>query len=283
MSNSELITMLLAEFAAIFLFILILGYLVPCGHAYYTYFLHSNEEKEKRRIQTRRPTRLGIQREIRLSVQAILIFAIMGTGLFELYKAGLTSIYWDTFAYPLYYIPISFFLCLVLHDTMFYWTHRFMHWQPVFRYFHSGHHRSVSPSPWAIFAFQPLEAILQFACLMLIVIFLPLKPIVLLAYLSYDSMINIAGHTGFEMIPRWMSRHWMFKGFNNVTHHDNHHTNMRYNYGAFFNVWDRWMGTFLDNDTTEPPIEILASPKVELVDAPVKLDLEATSAIANVS
>ena len=24
---------------------------------------------------------------------------------------------------------------------------------------------------------------------------------------------------------------------------------MRYNYGAFFNVWDRWMGTFKDNGT----------------------------------
>ena len=56
---------------------------------------------------------------------------------------------------------------------------------------------------------------------------------------------------------------------------------MRYNYGAFFNVWDRWMGTFLDNDTTEPPIEILASPKVELVDAPVEFEMEATAAIAN--
>jgi len=88
---------------------------------------------------------------------------------------------------------------------------------------------------------------------MLIVIFVPLKPIVLLAYLSYDSMINIAGHTGYEMIPGWMSRHWMFKGFNNVTHHDNHHTNMRYNFGAFFNVWDRWMGTFKDNDAPQRP------------------------------
>jgi sterol desaturase/sphingolipid hydroxylase (fatty acid hydroxylase superfamily) len=94
-------------------------------------------------------------------------------------------------------------------------------------------------------------------------------------------MINIAGHTGFEMVPRWMSHHWMFKGFNNVTHHDNHHTNMRYNYGAFFNVWDRWMGTFLDNDTVEPPIAILATPKVELVDAPGVVELEATAAIAN--
>ena len=250
MHSLDLLIVLLQEFAVIFLFILIMGYLLPCGHAYYVYFLNSNEEKEKRRIQDKRPSRNGIFREIRMSLLSVLIFSIMCTGLYEMYKAGMTSIYWNTFKYPLIYLPISFFLCLVLHDTMFYWSHRFMHLRPMFKYFHAGHHRSVTPSPWAIFAFQPLEAILQFACLMLIVVFVPLKPIVLLAYLSYDSMINIAGHTGYEMIPGWMSRHWMYKRFNNVTHHDNHHTNMRYNYGAFFNVWDRWMGTFKDNETS---------------------------------
>ena len=246
----EILSILL-EFTVIFLVILIPGYLLPCWHAYNKYFLKSDEEKEKRRIQERRPTDKGIRREIYLSVQSILIFAIMATGLFQIYKCGWTSIYWDTFEYPLYYLPLSFFLCLVIHDTLFYWTHRFMHWRPVFKYTHAGHHKSVSPTPWAIFAFQPAEAIIQFLCLSLIVIFVPLKPIILAAYLSYDSMIIIAGHTGHEMIPSWMSKHWLFKGFNNVTHHDNHHTNMRHNFGAFFNVWDRWMGTFLDHEPVE--------------------------------
>jgi len=245
---SELITTLAFEFTAFLLFFLVPGYLIPCWHAYYNYYIKTDEAKEKRRIQASRPTRKGIQREIKLSIQTILIFSVMATGLFQMYKAGLTSIYWDTYKYPLYYIPVSFFLCLVLHDTMFYWSHRFMHWRPVFKYFHAGHHKSISPTPWAIFAFQPLEAILQFVCLSLIIIFIPLKPLILLAYLSYDSMINIAGHTGYEMIPPWMSKHWLFRGLNNVTHHDNHHTNMRCNFGAFFNVWDRWMGTFVDND-----------------------------------
>jgi Delta7-sterol 5-desaturase len=255
MASLAQITTYLLEFVAIFFFILVTGYLIPCGKAYYAYFIRTDEEKQKRQIQTRRPTRSGIRREIIMSIQSIFIFASMGTGLLEMYKAGMTSIYWNTFAYPIYYIPISFVLCLVIHDTLFYWSHRFMHWRPVFKYFHAGHHKSVSPSPWAIFAFQPLEAILQFASLMLIIVFVPLKPIVLLAYLSYDTFINIAGHTGFEIVPDWMSRHWFFKGFNNVSHHDGHHTNMHYNYGAFFNVWDRWMGTFLDNDRSRASME----------------------------
>jgi len=176
---SDFLFLLLIEFVAIFLFFLFPGYLIPCWHAYRKYFVNSDEEKEKLRIQQRRPTSKGIRREIRLSLQSILIFSIMGTGLFQMYKAGLTGIYWNTFKYPLYYIPLSFIICLVVHDTLFYWSHRLMHWRPIFKYTHAGHHKSVSPTPWAIFAFQPAEAVLQFLCLGLIIIFVPMKPIVL--------------------------------------------------------------------------------------------------------
>ena len=148
---AELILMLLIEFTAIFLFFLVPGYLIPCWHAYNKYFVNSDAEKEKRRIQKRRPTADGIRREVTLSLQSILIFSVMGTGLFQMYKAGMTGIYWDTFKYPLYQLPLSFILCLVIHDTLFYWTHRLMHWRPIFKYTHAGHHKSISPTPWAIF------------------------------------------------------------------------------------------------------------------------------------
>ena len=261
---------LLIEFAVISLFLLVPGYLIPCWHAYHKYFLNSDEEKERRRIQQRRPTDRGIRREIKMSLQTILIFSIMGTGLFQMYKAGWTGIYWDTFKYPLYYLPLSFFICLFVHDTMFYWTHRFMHWRPVFKYTHAGHHKSVSPTPWAIFAFQPAEAILQFFCLGLIIVFVPMKPIVLALYLTYDSVINIAGHTGHELMPGWMSKHWLFRGLNNVTHHDNHHTNMRCNYGAFFNIWDRLMGTFIDNEPLDFESSKAKSYPVEVISEAVQ-------------
>jgi lathosterol oxidase len=177
----------------------------------------------------------------------ILIFAAMSTVLFELYKAGKTSIYQPITAYPLWYLPLSFFLCAFIHDTYFYWSHRLMHWQAVFKYVHLAHHRSIAPTPWAIFAFNPLEAVIQFIGIMLLVLFLPLHPVVLLAFLSYDTVVNAAGHTGFEMMPKGSTKHWPFKFFNTVTHHDNHHTNMRVNFGAFFTFWDRLMGTYLDN------------------------------------
>ena len=241
--------MLALELVGFFLFILVLGYLLPAGYFYYAYWVRQSEHTRQLRIQQREPTRGQIRREIRMSVVAIMVFAVMATGVFQLYKGGKTAIYLNIHDYPLWYLPVSVLLCMLIHDTYFYWTHRFMHWRPAFKYFHVGHHRSITPTPWSIYAFQPLEAATQFFGICLLVVFLPLHPWALLAFLWYDTMVNTAGHTGYEVVPKPVARSWFYKGFNTVTHHDAHHTNMRVNFGLFFNVWDRLMGTFLDEST----------------------------------
>jgi Delta7-sterol 5-desaturase len=239
--------MLMLEFVGLFAFILVFGYFLPAGQFYYRYNLGRSPEVESQRIQERLPVCGQIAREVKLSLVSIAIFAAMSTILLELYKAGKTSIYPHIHDYPLWYLPVSFCLCVFLDDTYFYWTHRFMHWRPVFKYFHMAHHRSITPTPWAIFAFNPLEAMLQSVGIMLLVLYLPMRPLILLAFLSYDTLVNTAGHTGYEVVPQVISKNWFFKYFNTVTHHDAHHTNVRVNYGAFFNLWDRWMGTFQDD------------------------------------
>jgi lathosterol oxidase len=241
--------MLLLEFAGFFTFIVVFGYFLPAGQFYYSYYIHHDPAHDKLRIQERQPMPGQIRREIRLSLITVAIWAVMSTVLFELYKSGQTAIYLHISDYPVWYLPVSFVLCVFLHDTYFYWMHRFMHWRAVFKYFHLDHHRSIAPTPWAIYAFNPLEAILQFMGIMLLVIFLPLRPLILLGFLSYDTLVNTAGHTGFEIVPKSVSQNWFFKYFNTVTHHDAHHTNVRVNYGSFFNFWDRWMGTFEDDVT----------------------------------
>jgi sterol desaturase/sphingolipid hydroxylase (fatty acid hydroxylase superfamily) len=97
--------------------------------------------------------------------------------------------------------------------------------------------------------------------------------------------MNAGGHTGFEFIPKSVSSHPLFKIFNTVTHHDSHHTNLTKNFGSFFNIWDRWMGTFLDAKTPsedkiagrtvtmdEPHLE--AGPKFAKRNADVDVDVE---------
>src|SRR5262249_49731993 len=122
--------LLIAELAAFFLFILVFGYVLPAGYFYYHYHVRTTREQEQLRIQDRRPTGQQIRREVRLSLVTINIWAVMATALFQLYLAGMTQIYLHFGDYPLIYLPISLFLCVFIHDTYFYWTHRFMHWRP---------------------------------------------------------------------------------------------------------------------------------------------------------
>jgi sterol desaturase/sphingolipid hydroxylase (fatty acid hydroxylase superfamily) len=41
------------------------------------------------------------------------------------------------------YIVLAIVLLDYLHDTWFYFTHRLLHWRPLYRYVHCIHHRSV--------------------------------------------------------------------------------------------------------------------------------------------
>ncbi len=237
----------LIELVIIFLGIFLLLYIAPAGAFHLIYHVNSKKHEPKR-IQSKLPTPKDLKREFRLSFHSVVIFTICTFIAYQFVKAGYSSFYFDFNEYTWYYGVASFYICLLAHDTYFYWTHRFMHWPPVFKYFHLGHHKSLTPSPWSILAFQPLEALVQFGTFALIVFVIPIHPIVFGIYLLYDTIVNTAGHNGFELVPKWVSKNPILKFGNTVTHHDLHHVDFTKNYGAFFNIWDRLMGTFLDDD-----------------------------------
>ena len=53
----------------------------------------------------------------------------------------------------------SLLVYLFLHDTWFYWTHRWMHRPKPFRIAHAVHHASRPPTAWAAMSFHPWEAV----------------------------------------------------------------------------------------------------------------------------
>lgn len=234
------------EFAAIFAFLLVFGYLLPAGLLHLITRPPLAETIAAERIQERRPRAKDVRREVMHSLGAIVLFSIYSLLLYQLYKSGGTAIYWDVYDFPLWWIPLCFVLALFIHDTYFYWTHRLMHTPWLYRSFHAGHHRSITPTPWAILSFQPLETIPQFGVFALLIIFIPFHPAVLLAYFIFDGLINAAGHCGFELVPKKLGQNAILKYVNHVSHHDIHHSNFRYNFGQYFNFWDRLIGTFVD-------------------------------------
>jgi lathosterol oxidase len=247
-----MIASLLATYLAVFMALLVFGYLIPAGVFHWLIYIRQHPAIVEARIQARRHRSEDIAREVRHSIVSLLLFAAYSVALLEAYKAGLTAIYWQIASYPLWWLPVSFLVAVVLHDTYFFWTHRLMHTKLFFKHFHAGHHRSLTPTPWAILAFQPLETVFQFGFFALLIVFVPLHPAVLLAYFMFDGIVNAAGHCGHEIVPRSYREHKLAKYCNAVTHHDLHHSRFNYNFGQYFNVWDRVMGTFLDARSSTP-------------------------------
>ncbi len=247
---------LLTTYGAIFLTLLVLGYLLPAGLFHWLIYIRQDPMMVAGRIQARRHRPEDVRREVRHSLISLLLFSAYCVVLLKAYENGLTAIYWDTSAYPLWWLPASFLAAVVLHDTYFYWTHRLMHTKLFFRHFHAGHHRSLTPTPWAILSFQPLETLFQFGFFALLILFVPMHPGVLLAYFLFDGLINAAGHCGHEIVPQRYRDHRMLRFTNAVTHHDLHHSRFNYNFGQYFNIWDRLMGTFLDRPAETPGTEV---------------------------
>jgi Delta7-sterol 5-desaturase len=51
------------------------------------------------------------------------------------------------------------------------------------------------------------------------------------------------GHCGYEIFPPWFLASPFGKFLNTPTHHALHHESFDANYGLYFNLWDRLMGT----------------------------------------
>ncbi|PHI20887.1 sterol desaturase [Lewinellaceae bacterium SD302] len=195
------------------------------------------------KIQSAPPRKARIWEELRESAVTALVFATFGLGLKWLTDAGHTAIYSDVFQHPWWYLICSFLLLVIIHDTYFYFLHRWFHASSWWRKIHAVHHRSHNPTPFAALAFHPLEAVLEVAIIPLVVLWLPVHPIVLLAFASFSLFWNIYGHLGYELIPFWVFRSRIGRYLNSSTHHNLHHADGRHNFGLYFNYWDRWLGT----------------------------------------
>ena len=235
-----------AEYCAIFLVLLIFGYVVPAVLFHCLFWGRRAPGSVALRIQQRLPRPGQIRDEVRHSLIALLFFALYSLIIYHLAISGATAIYFDFRSYPWWWAVAGFAIAVILHDVYFYATHRVMHLAPLFKLVHVGHHRSLSPTPWAILSFQPLETVSQFGIYVLLIFFLPLHPATLFAYQMFSGVINAAGHCGHEFVPASSKEHRLLKYLNAVTHHDLHHSHVRCNFGQYFNILDRVFGTFRD-------------------------------------
>lgn len=185
-----------------------------------------------------------IRAEIGWSLASSAIYGIpAGIAAWGWQAHGWTRIYTDVAAYPLWWMPLSLILYLFLHDTWFYWTHRWMHRPKVFRLMHAVHHASRPPTAWAAMSFHPLEAVTGAVVIPALVFVVPIHVAMLGLVLTIMTVMGIANHVGWEMFPQRLIQsrlgHWLIT----ASHHHRHHEIYRCNYGLYFRFWDHLCGT----------------------------------------
>ncbi len=156
---------------------------------------------------------------------------------------GWTRIYTDVSAYPLWYLPLSVFLYLFVHDTWFYWTHRWMHQPRWFRIAHAVHHDSRPPTAWAAMSFHPIEALTGAVVIPALVFAIPIHVGALALVLGIMTLMGVTNHMGWEVFPRMMWRGPLGAWLITASHHQRHHEQYGCNYGLYFRFWDRLCGT----------------------------------------
>ena len=145
------------------------------------------------------------------------------------------------------YWGLSIVLMLVLHDTYFYWMHRLMHHPRLYKHIHLVHHKSTNPSPWAAYAFHPLEGVVEAAVIFPIVFLIPNHITAVLTFLTIMIVYNVYGHLGFELYPKGFNKHPIGKWINTSVNHNQHHKHFTGNYGLYFLFWDHWIGTLRED------------------------------------
>jgi sterol desaturase/sphingolipid hydroxylase (fatty acid hydroxylase superfamily) len=197
----------------------------------------------QRRVAPRDPVAGQVRREILHSVRSIAIFGLVTAAVLFAAALGWTRLYWRVDQYGWEWLVASVGVMVLMHDAYFYWTHRLMHHPRVYRLVHRTHHLSTSPTPWAAYAFSPAEAVVQAGIGPLIVFTVPTHPLAFGTFMVWQITFNVLGHCGYEILPWWFMRTPLGWLLNSVTHHAQHHERFRANYGLYFNVWDRLMGT----------------------------------------
>lgn len=219
-------------------------YFMVAGIGFLLFYVLLRKVIAGRKIQKKFPRSKDYFREIGYSVLTICIFTLVPFFLIKNEQArAYTTFYTDIETFGWVYFFAAFPLMFLMHDTYFYWMHRIMHHPRLFKWFHLVHHQSTNPSPWAAYAFHPLEAMVEAGIFVVFLFTIPIHPLHYFIFFLLSIIYNVYGHLGWEIYPKGFSRHWLGKWINTSVNHNLHHQYFKGNYGLYFLFWDRIMGT----------------------------------------
>jgi sterol desaturase/sphingolipid hydroxylase (fatty acid hydroxylase superfamily) len=246
----------------IIVFLVVAGrYFLIAGIFHAVFYVAGSRKWSHRRL-GKTPVKPGqFHKEVKWSLITSSLFALVGALTTVAWQKGYTRIYLDIYEYSLWWLPASLLISMLIHETYYYWLHRWMHRPRVFKILHKVHHDSNTTSPWTAFSFHPLEGVLQAVILPLTILILPMHMYVLLAQLTLMTFSSVINHLEIEIYPANSHKNLIGKWLIGATHHSLHHKQFKFNYGLYFTFWDKWKKT--ESPTYETLFEEKTAPKVK--------------------
>jgi lathosterol oxidase len=154
-----------------------------------------------------------------------------------------SRLYVDIGEHSRIYLIISAVGALAFAETGIYWTHRVLHMQPFYRWFHAAHHQFREPTPHVAYAFNPVDSFLQSLPYHLYIFIVPTNVWVYFCLYGFSSFWTVLIHDRVRWIPATLGPIINYAGCHAV-----HHWCYRYNYGNYFTFWDKLCGTYCTPD-----------------------------------
>jgi len=195
------------------------------------------------KIQQKFPKTIDYLREGGYSLSTMIIFSLIVVLLNSPAIGPHTTRYKEIGEFGWLYYFSAFPIMFFMHDAYFYFAHRIMHHPTLFKHVHLIHHHSTNPSPWAAYAFHPLEAIVEQGIVVIFYFTIPIHITHLAIFFLFSIIYNVYGHLGYEIYPRGFNKTMVGKWVNTSTNHNQHHQYFKGNYGLYTLIWDRVFGT----------------------------------------
>ncbi|KAH8424410.1 sterol desaturase family protein [Aspergillus melleus] len=178
-----------------------------------------------------------IQQEIRHALTTMPTMAILTVPFFLAEIRGYSKLYdfSDGAPFPLYqWLQYPLFICFT--DCGIYWIHRGEHHPSVYSWLHKPHHKWIMPTPFASYAFHPLDGWGQSLPYHIFPFIFPLQKCAYIGLFVFVTMWTLLIHDA-----EYLSNS---KVVNGAACHTMHHLYFNYNYGQYTTFWDRFTGTY---------------------------------------
>ncbi|CAF3805704.1 unnamed protein product [Rotaria socialis] len=143
---------------------------------------------------------------------------------------------WSTIVYQLVLFILS-------EDAIFFWTHYLFHIPWLYKTIHKKHHIFKQPTGVVSVLSDPIEGLQNQLAVWFMPVLLKEKHIFTVCiWIVIRVYQTVNAHSGYNL-PYVSTQYWVPWIMSGTLAHDFHHQHGKWNYGSFFNIWDRIMDT----------------------------------------